>query len=189
MILKSLPDEELLKLIKEENVDAFDLIYERYFPLLYIYSCKIISNEEEVKDVLQEIFLYLWSKDFHVKGTFSSYIYSAVRYKLFDHIDKQKVRENYATSFQIFIDSNKSIADDIILERELEYLIEKEVRNLLKKMQEVFILSREGNKSYREIATYLNISDKTVKKQVSNALKILRTKLSYFLLFVTSIFI
>lgn len=187
MILKSLPDEELLKLIKEENVPAFDLIYERYFPLLYIYGCKIISNEEEVKDVLQEVFLYLWSKDIDLKGSFSSYIYSAVRYKLFDHIDKQKVRENYTTSFQIFIDTHESLADDLVLEKELAYQIEKEIRNLPKRMQEVFVLSREGNKSYREIASHLDISDKTVKKQVSNALKILRSKLSYLLLLATSL--
>jgi DNA-directed RNA polymerase specialized sigma24 family protein len=41
----------------------------------------------------------------------------------------------------------------------------------------VFELSRKANMNYREIAEKLNISDNTVKKQMSNALKILRSRL------------
>ena len=44
-------------------------------------------------------------------------------------------------------------------------------------MKEIFILSRKTNLSHKEIAEELGISDATVKKQVNNALKILRSKL------------
>src|SRR5690606_18564964 len=109
-----------------------DIIYERYFPLLYIYGCKIIPDEEEVKDILQEIFIYVWSKGIDLKGSFSSYIYTAVRYKIFDYIDKQKVRESYTASFQKFIDTHEFSTDDRILEKELAFQIEKEIKNLPK---------------------------------------------------------
>ena len=59
----------------------------------------------------------------------------------------------------------------------MEELIEKELAALPPKMREVFELSRKANLNYREIAEKLNISDNTVKKQMSNALKILRSRL------------
>ncbi|WP_317169204.1 sigma factor-like helix-turn-helix DNA-binding protein [Mucilaginibacter humi] len=46
----------------------------------------------------------------------------------------------------------------------------------------MFELSRKHDLSHKEIAAQLNISDKTVKKQVSNAIKIIRLKLKVSLL-------
>ncbi|MNI50552.1 RNA polymerase sigma factor [compost metagenome] len=61
--------------------------------------------------------------------------------------------------------------------RELAERIELEVAQLPAKMREVFELSRNAHLSHREIALRMDISDKTVKKQMNNALKILRLKL------------
>jgi len=44
-------------------------------------------------------------------------------------------------------------------------------------MREVFLLSREENLSHKEIAEQLGISEQTVSKQISNALKVLRYKM------------
>jgi len=44
-------------------------------------------------------------------------------------------------------------------------------------MREVFELSRTAHLSHKQIAEKLHISEKTVKKQVNNSLKILRSKL------------
>jgi len=45
------------------------------------------------------------------------------------------------------------------------------------KMQQVFLLSRQQNMTYREIAQELNLSIKTIENQMSNALKKLRSLL------------
>ncbi|MNT81059.1 RNA polymerase sigma factor [compost metagenome] len=56
-------------------------------------------------------------------------------------------------------------------------MIEKGIAELPPKMREVFELSRKHIMSHKEIAEQLNISEQTVRKQVNNALKILRSKL------------
>lgn len=173
----SLSDYQLLDFIHDGDEQAFNVIYERYSPLLYIYGCKIITDSDDVKDILQEIFISLWTKkSVHINTSFSAYIYSAMKYKLFDYIDKKKVRQGYAASLQEFISKGEYVTDNQVLENELASQIEKEIDNLPPKMREVFILSRKANQSYQEIADQLNISDKTVKKQISNALKIMRSK-------------
>ncbi|MNI91450.1 RNA polymerase sigma factor [compost metagenome] len=59
-------------------------------------------------------------------------------------------------------------------------LITSEIAKLPAKMREVFELSRLEDLSHREIAERLNISESTVKKQVQNALKILKARLSHY---------
>jgi RNA polymerase sigma factor (sigma-70 family) len=100
-----------------------------------------------------------------------------VRYKVFNLIDRKKVRSNYLSSLEDYIKKNEYSGEYRVREKQMQELIEKEITSLPPKMREVFELSRKANLNYREIAEKLNISDNTVKKQMSNALKILRSRL------------
>lgn len=68
-------------------------------------------------------------------------------------------------------------------------LIEKEIDALPPKMREVFKLSRQHHLSHSQIAAKLDISEQTVSKQITNALKILRTRLgiTLYLLMITTL--
>lgn len=162
---------------------AFEEIYERFNGLLYIYACKMVPDREDARDIVQEIFVYLWSNpDIKIKSQLSAYLYTAVRYKIFDWLDKNKSRSNYLQSLENFVDQGDYVTDNYIREREFASLIEKEVALLPTKMRLIFEMSRRQHLSQKEIAEILHLSDKTVKKQMSNALKVLRLKLTSFLL-------
>jgi len=75
------------------------------------------------------------------------------------------------------LDSGENSTDSYIREKELAAIIEKEIYNLPSKMREIFLLSRKDNLSNNEIAARLDISEKTVRNQLSTALKTLKTKL------------
>lgn len=178
----SLSDSELTDLLKSGDQGAFTEIYNRFKGLLFIYACKVARDEGVAEDLVQELFIYIWDKRQMINFTssLSSYLYSAIRYKFFDLIDKQKVRTDYVNAFQLFLDKGEYLTDNYIAEKELSAIIEREVSNLPAKMQEVFLLSRKVNLSNKEIAEHLGISEKTVKNQLSTALKILRVKLGFF---------
>ncbi|WP_293313324.1 RNA polymerase sigma factor [Pedobacter sp. UBA5917] len=180
---KSLTDNELFVLVQDGNKYAFEEIYERFNGLLYIYACKMVPDREDARDIVQEIFVYLWSNpDIKIKSQLSAYLYTAVRYKIFDWLDKNKSRSNYLQSLENFADQGDYVTDNYIREREFASLIEKEVALLPTKMRLIFEMSRRQHLSQKEIAEILQLSDKTVKKQMSNALKVLRLKLTSFLL-------
>jgi RNA polymerase sigma-70 factor (family 1) len=178
----TLSDIELVPLLCAADKYAYTEIYKRYRGLLYVYACKIFKDEDEAEDVVQEIFVSLWNKkeSLVLNSNLSVYLYGSVRHKFFNSLDHEKVRANYRASLSTFIDSGEYTTDNLLREKELIYLIEKEVRLLPPKMREVFELSRKENLSHKEIAERLNISDKTVKKQMNNAIKILRIKLGPF---------
>jgi len=147
----------------------------------------MLRDNDAAKDVVQEVFSYLWLNGSRLKvgKNVAGYLYSSLRYKFFDLIDRQKVQNDYLSSLEHFIDKAESTSDHRVREKELRAIIEKEVNALPPKMREIFTLSRQANLSYKQIASTLNISENTVKKQVNNALKILRSRLgvTVFLLF------
>ncbi|TKC03659.1 RNA polymerase sigma factor [Pedobacter frigoris] len=183
-VYSTLPDNELLQLTRSEDRRAFSEIYNRYGTLLYVYALKLTNDKDDADDIVQEVFLSLLTRnDLEVKKTLSSYLYSAVRYKIFDLFAHKKVRTSYADSLQHFIDDGEYITDNYVRERELARLIEKEICLLPKKMREVFESSRKANLSQKQIAEKFNISEKTVKKQINNSIKILRLKLGKLIIF------
>ncbi|WP_353718918.1 RNA polymerase sigma-70 factor [Dyadobacter sp. 676] len=172
-------DPALLALIAEDDDLAFAEVYRRYKGVLFLHARRILGNEEEAKDVLQELFTTLWIKRNSLRFTtsLSAYLYASVRNRIFDIIAHRKIEEKYIASLAAFIEKGEYVTDQQLLEQELKELIEKEITLLPPKMREVFELSRKENLSYKEIAEQLHVSDKTVKKQVNNALHILREKL------------
>lgn len=179
---RSLTDNELFSLIQSGDKYAFEEIYERFNGLLYIYACKLVSDREDARDIVQEIFVYLWSNpNIKINSQLSAYLYTAVRYKVFDWLDKNKSKSNYLLSLENFVEQGNCITDDYIREKELASIIEKEVNLLPPKMRQIFEMSRQQHLSQKQIAEILHLSDKTVKKQMSNALKVLRLKLTSFI--------
>ena len=171
-------DQELTVLLKQGDQLAFTEIYNRYWAEMYYHAFRMLKDEESAKDVVQDIFSNLWSKSgsLHEEIKLSGHLYIAVRNKIFNLIAKNKVRNDYLSSIAAYV---TEVANDASLldEKELLALVEAEIQNLPPKMREIFELSRKENLSHKEIAEKLNISDQTVKKQIQNALKILKPKI------------
>lgn len=171
-------DKVLVSQLRERSNWAFNEIFERYSRVLYVYAKKLVKDQIEAEDLIQDIFTSLWdnAEELEINGSLSAYLYSAVRYKFLNLVAKHKVRSDYVTSFQILIDEGTLSTDDYINEKELISLVEKQVAKLPAKMREVFELSRNEGLMYQQIAFKLNISEKTVKNHINHALKILRSK-------------
>jgi RNA polymerase sigma-70 factor (family 1) len=174
-----LNDCELLAMFQEGQRNAYEEIYHRYWALLFSHARRMLQSDEDAKDLVQDVFSVFWldGPTLELQTTLSAYLYSIMRYKVFNLIDRKKVRSNYLSSLEEFIKKNEYSSEYRVREKQMEELIAKEVAALPPKMREIFELSRKANLNYREIAEKLNISDNTVKKQMSNALKILRSRL------------
>lgn len=175
----ALSENSLISLVKENDEAAFREIYERYSGLLYVFAFKKLKNEDEAKDIVQEIFIVLWDKraDFNFHTSLTSYLFRAIRNRALNIFVHQKYRDDYASSFQHYLDHKSPEADTQLMEKELAAIIEREIDALPEKMREIFILSRNEQLSHREIAEKLGISELTVKTQVKKALRKLRMKL------------
>jgi RNA polymerase sigma-70 factor (family 1) len=186
----AISDQELGLLFKSGDHNAFTEIYNRYSGTLLLHACQRLQDEEEAKDVVHEIFFTLWNKrdELMIRSSLKAYLYTAVQNKVIDKIAHKKIKTAYARSLQQYLDKGDWITDELIRERELSILIDKEIAALPDKMRQVFEFSRNNSFSHREISSILNISEETVKKQVYNAVKILKTRLASFFILIIIIF-
>ena len=89
--------------------------------------------------------------------------------------------DNYYKSLKRVSFDYDNSTNENIFSQDLERSLEKGINNLSPKVKEVFELSRKENLSIKEIATKLNVSDQTVKNQISTALKTLKLHLNQLL--------
>lgn len=175
-------DNELVLLLRKGDHAAFTEIYIRYSSTLYNNAYKLLKNRDEVRDIIQEIFTSLWNRrtDFILNTNLAGYLYIAARNRVIKVIAHQQITSKYFNLLLTSINEGSSVTDHSIREKQLEEIIEKEINELPSKMKLVFNLSRKSYLTHKEIAKTLDMSESTVKKQVNNALKILRIKLKFF---------
>lgn len=181
-VIDALSDEELLSLLREGDSHAYTEIYNRYKGILFIHAYHRLRDRVEAEDTLQEVFTGLWNKrqEITITSSLSGYLYCAVRNRILNYFAHQEVSSRYLNSFRGYLENGEAQTDHRVRENQLKLLIEKEIDSLPAKMREIFILSRKAHLSHKEIAEHLDLSEKTVKNQVNNALKTLRSKLGLF---------
>lgn len=169
--------------LKEGNITAFETIYNEYWPRLYAYVYNRLKNKEVAEEIIQEVFYALWMKHATIDFThsLSAYLFTAVKYQVFNYIKSDQVRKTYASQFsqqpeKLTDNSN----EENIAAADLRDNMEKEISRLPEKCQQVFRMSRLEHLSVRDIASTLNISHKTVENHLTKALRQLRMVFGHY---------
>ena len=172
-------DAELIDLLRSGDEVAFTEIYNRYWSLLYVHVYKMLRDKGDTEDIVQEIFSTLWLKKATLTDAtnLKGFLYVSARNRVFNLIGQQRVRQDYLGAISAFISEADLGTLNQLDENELSALLDREIQLLPAKMREIFELSRRANLSHKEIAGRLQLSEQTVKKQVHNALKILKPRL------------
>lgn len=157
--------------------------YKKLFHIKYNsfcnYAYSIIKNESEAEDVVQEVFIDFWKKygDKEYTIKIENYFIRAIKYKCIDVVRKRIVSQKYLSEARhLTPNSNfdESIEKDFT---DISQLVNIAIDQLPPKTKEVFVLSKIKKLSYKQIATQLNISEKTVENQMARAFKQLRLTL------------
>lgn len=181
-------DTKLAERLKKSDHQAYAIIYERYKFLLYTHAYKKLQDREEARDVVQEVFVALWNKrdSINTQLNLAGYLYTAIRNTILNFYARKEVRTRYTDAMAAHYTCDYSPTDHGIRSQQLAGLIDREIAALPAKMQEVFVLSRKAHLERKEISLQLGISEATVDRQIANALKLLRARLTlvaYLLVF------
>src|SRR5690606_9293715 len=120
---------ELIRLIQADDELAFSEVFSRYQPLLFHFAYKRIKNQEEAKDIVQDVFVKLWNnrKDFELKVSLSAYLFRSVLNRILNVFKHQVIKEEYLHFFQQMIEDTAQEADYRIREKDIEKVIEMEI--------------------------------------------------------------
>lgn len=171
-------DGELILLLVDGDRAAFTEIFNRYNKLLYSHVFNKIRDMETAQDIVQDVFVSLWEKREGVKNiNLSGYLYTITRNRVLNLISHGKIVTNYSLSIQNYEQLSNQTADELIREKQLAEIIDKEIKALPPRMREIFILSRFKYLSNKEIAEKLELSEHTVADQIKKSLKTLRNRI------------
>ncbi|WP_295715123.1 RNA polymerase sigma-70 factor [Mucilaginibacter sp.] len=168
-------DEDLVSLLKQDQVGAFETIYARYWDKLFDSAYKRLQNTAICEEIIQDLFVKLWEKRFVLNLTtgLKNYLYTAVKYKVIDHYRKELLQNTFASASKHNPDMDNATEDSIFL-NDLKKHLEGIINTLPPKCRNVYELSRLQHKSNKEIAVILNISEKTVEWHLTKALQHIR---------------
>ena len=158
------------------NRIQFEKLYKRFQPSLTNYAFYLTRSSEDAKEIVNDVFLSVWSKQnrLTLDNSLKTYLYTAVKNRSINYIKKNKLETVFDDQLDTLSDFK---ADKSLLQKEQQIIIEQIMNNLPTKCKQVFSMSRIDQLSNKEIASLLDISIKTVEAQITKALKIFRKKL------------
>lgn len=167
----------LISCIKKNDENAYKELYHLLYAPLCIFALRYISDREEAKDCVQEVFYKIWRdrNDLLINTSIKSYLLTATRNICLNILQKKKSESTYEQ--YIFNTYDEFKEEDLYSITELQDLIEKAVDKLPKKLRTVFQMSRFNHMTYREIAVKQNISIKTVESYIHKSLILLSSEL------------
>lgn len=134
-----------------------------------------VKNAEDADEIVNDTFLTLWEKKDEVLNdlTVKNYLYTIVRNKSLNFLKKKKLDEvNLDNEFEV-ASINISVIEQIQA-RETEQAIFEIIEKLPPKCKQIFVLSRKEHMNNKEIASLLEISEKTVENQITIAIRIIK---------------
>jgi RNA polymerase sigma-70 factor (ECF subfamily) len=169
-------EQELVALLKEQNNDAFNYLYDHYSGALFTIINQIVPDKDTASDVLQEVFVNVWRKigtyD-ETKGRLFTWMLNIARNAAIDKVRSKGYRDNQRTqpiaegeNAGMTMSSNPAV-NDVGLKKVLTTLNE-EYRKLID-------LSYFQGFTHEEIAKMLGIPLGTVKTRIRTAISQLRT--------------
>lgn len=179
-------DEEIIKQIKEGNIDAFNALFKAFYMPLYFSCRKFIASPDEAKDLLQNVFLRFWEKreEIDIHTSLKAYLFRSVQNECLNYLrsvpfytSEKNMQENTQTD----ISDSHATPDTVLSIIEMEQIIKNTIKQLPPQCKTIFILSRLKGLKNQQIAQKLNISVRTVDTQIYRALKVLKTRLKDYL--------
>lgn len=169
-------DKDLLKKVNRKDEQAWRVFFRSYYDSLFHHALRILEDEKEAEDVVQELFIALWNNGIMLgeNDSLSGYLYRAVTNRCLNRIRDQKRMNEHLAKWKEEADGEASEAEfaSAVREEVMRRLLEL-IELLPEGRKTILKMSMEG-KSGEEIARQLGVSITTVKQQKYRAYRFLR---------------
>lgn len=174
----------LLAGLRKGDNKAFSRLFTAYYKDLVLFGGNFLPDREVCEDIVQSVFLRLWNDraSLTIETSLKSYLLRSVRNSCLDelrHRDIVHQHEAYTLSANVLEDAD---TEHYILYSDLARHLDEALAGLPEAYREAFEMNRFEGLKYKEIATRLNVSERTVEVRIGKALEMLRVLLKDFLL-------
>lgn len=170
-------DSELIKLVLQDNQQAFAHIIDKYKVKLYSYLYRMIGDKETAQDLAQEVFtkVYYHLHKFELDSNFSAWLFRIAHNACMDELARKRKQPSFAKAE---IEQQDDLTPErLVLKRERQDILQAHMKTLPEEYQVVLLLRHTQELSYQEISEILGVSVNIVQVRLHRARKKLRENL------------
>lgn len=181
------PVEVLVQRLRASDASALDTLMLTYQSALYTYALRLVGTDDLAADVVQDVFIRIWEtrESVQVDSSFRAYLFRAVRNTALNATARDAARQRRELEAEAENPLATESPSDLLEQAEFEQAVYDAVDALPARRREIFMLVRNSNLTYAEVADTLGISVSAVKTQMRRAMAALSVRLFPF--FVTTI--
>lgn len=169
-----LSDEDLMRAVQANNVEAYRVLYNRYKRVMYGYILQIVRRDDVARDVFQTVFADIFEfRHQFTYGSFRAWMYTIAKRAALKAWSKEAPSRAAAQIDTVHeeADEGDTTGSDVLL----SHALRTAVAQLNPEFQQALQLRYYEDLSFEEIATRLNISLSLAKVRVTRAKQALRS--------------
>ena len=175
-------DEDSIRLferIRAGDKEAFKNFYDRNQSALFSFLLSKGLDRTTAEDLIQQAFLIIWEKRKQIDPARSlrSYLFTTAYNRMLNHFRDRKDMES---EFAFVLSSEEKNPEEMAVQSEAIRNMHNVLANMPERRRSVFEFCYLKGFSYKEAASAMNISVKTIKNHMALALKELREALKYY---------
>ncbi|MDR0429757.1 MAG: RNA polymerase sigma-70 factor [Tannerellaceae bacterium] len=173
------------------DAEAFNQLFADYQGRFIRFAHSYVRDVAVAEDFAMEAFMHYWENrhSFKQESNVPAYILTIIKNKCLNYLQHIQVREQAAGrikdqaawELQTRISTLEACNPTELFSAEAMEIVQNTLEAMPVRTREIFMMSRYQNKSYKEIATQLNLTEKGVEFHISKALKLLRHHLKDYL--------
>ncbi|MFD1770736.1 RNA polymerase sigma factor [Sphingobacterium suaedae] len=159
----------LIAIKTHDDKQAFSELYRCFWQDLFMHALRRVKDEQQAEDIVQELFIGFWEQrgKIDTEMNLPAYLYGMLKYKIIDHYQSAKAKpillENLAEELERFVHEHPHHLETYLA---LEKLLADELEKMPGNMKAAMLM-RWDNVNIREIASRLQLSEQTVKNNLT----------------------
>lgn len=172
-------DQQLLSLLKSDDRQAFNELYERYKSRIYGISLQLLKSEVLAGEILQDVFVKVWLYRHRIRPdrSFPSYLFRIAENRVMD-LYRNAARDQKLLDRLVAVTPDSFSLEELLLQKERMTTLNGAIAKLPPQRKRVFTLCKLEGKSYEEVGRELGITVATVNDHIVKATR--AVKASFF---------
>jgi RNA polymerase sigma-70 factor (family 1) len=170
-------DPSLLLRIAAGDTQAFRVLFDQYFDLVFSTALRFTAVRHLAEDAAQQVFMKIWETRSELSKVekIEPYLFTAAKHEMFQHFRRQAHQRDYVLHvLDVFSEARSLDPESIYISQEQVNQLQHIIDHLPARQREAFLLSRDAELTYQQIAQRMGISKETVREHIAQALKTLR---------------
>jgi RNA polymerase sigma-70 factor (ECF subfamily) len=180
--LHDIPD-NLIHRIASDDRNAFRAFFDMTYPAVYRFVHYFLSNASDCEDAVSEVFYTVWKQRETLPSVrdLKAWLYTVSRNEACACMKrKEKYFHLSIDDMEVDLHVDAAAVEEKLIEEELLGILNKAISELPERCKLIFLMVREEQLKYREIARILSITEGTVEQQMHIAIRKIRTAMEQY---------